>query len=113
YGRKERVQVDEYTIEHIMPQNENLSLAWRTALGPEWKRVQQGWLHSLGNLTLTGYNSEYSDKSFAEKRDMTGGFKESPLKLNAGLGPLGKWDEDEIRARAAKLATTAVSVWAG
>jgi uncharacterized protein with ParB-like and HNH nuclease domain/predicted transport protein len=113
YGRKERVQVDEYTIEHIMPQNENLSLAWRTALGPEWKRVQQSWLHSLGNLTLTGYNSEYSDKSFAEKRDMTGGFKESPLKLNAGLGQLEKWDEDEIRTRAGKLAATAVSVWAG
>lgn len=113
HERKERVPVDEYTIEHIMPQNENLSLAWRTALGPEWKRVQQTWLHTLGNLTLTGYNSEYSDRPFAEKRDMKGGFKESPLKLNSGLGQLGKWDEDEIKARAGKLAETAVKVWAG
>jgi uncharacterized protein with ParB-like and HNH nuclease domain/predicted transport protein len=111
YGRKERVEVDEYTIEHIMPQNENLPLAWRTVLGPDWKRVHQTWLHSLGNLTLTGYNSEYSDRPFAEKRDMTGGFKESPLKLNAGLGQLDKWDEQEIQARGTKLAAMAVNVW--
>jgi len=112
HNRKERAPVDEYTIEHIMPQNENLPLAWRTALGPEWKRVQLTWLHSLGNLTLTGYNSEYSDRPFAEKRDMAGGFKESPLKLNSGLGKLDKWDEDEIKARAATLSATAVNVWA-
>ena len=47
-----------------------------------------GWLHTLGNLTLTGYNSEYSDRPFTEKRDMEGGFKQSPLQLNAGLGQL-------------------------
>jgi uncharacterized protein with ParB-like and HNH nuclease domain/predicted transport protein len=112
YERKERVSVDEYTIEHIMPQNEKLSLAWRTALGPEWKRIHQTLLHSLGNLTLTGYNSEYSDRPFAEKRDMVGGFKESPLKLNAGLGQLENWAEPEIKARATKLAAAAVNVWA-
>ena len=94
-----------------MPQNENLSPSWRTALGPEWKRVQQTYLHTLGNLTLTGYNSEYSDRPFAEKRDMAGGFKESPLKLNAGLGQLDKWDEEQIKARALKLASTAINVW--
>jgi uncharacterized protein with ParB-like and HNH nuclease domain/predicted transport protein len=111
-GRKERVSVDEYTIEHIMPQNENLSLAWRTTLGPDWKRVHQTWLHLLGNLTLTGYNSEYSDRPFSEKRDMIGGFKQSPLKLNSGLGQLDKWDEEEIKARGANLAASAVMVWA-
>ena len=57
HGRKERVPVDEYTIEHILPQNPNLSAAWKLALGPEWERVQKQWLHTLGNLTLTGYNS--------------------------------------------------------
>lgn len=111
YGRKERVAVDEYTIEHIMPQNEKLSAAWRNALGDDWKRVQETWLHTLGNLTLTGYNSEYSDRSFADKRDMAGGFKESPLKLNQGLGGLDVWDEDAIKKRAAKLSKTAVRVW--
>jgi predicted transport protein len=111
HGRKERVVVDEYTIEHIMPQNENLSAAWKADLGADWERVQQTWLHTLGNLTLTGYNSEYSDRQFKEKRDMEGGFKISPLKLNAGLGQLAKWDETEIKARAGKLAGMAVDVW--
>ena len=111
HGRKERVPVDEYTIEHILPQNENLSAAWRTALGPEWQRIQQTWLHTLGNLTLTRYNSEYSDRPFIEKRDMAGGFKESPLRLNVGLGPLEQWNEDTIKARAEKLAGMGVEVW--
>ena len=111
-GRKERVEVDEYTIEHILPQNENLSAKWREALGPEWKHVQEAWLHTLGNLTLTGYNTEYSDRPFAEKRDMKGGFKESPLRLNEGLGALAVWDENAIKARAARLSAQAAVVWA-
>lgn len=111
HGRKERVAVDECTIEHILPQNENLSAAWKTALGPEWERVQQTWLHTLGNLTLTGYNSEYSDRAFTEKRDMEGGFKISPLKLNLGLSQLDEWNEDAIKSRAGKLADKALEVW--
>lgn len=112
HGRKERVPVDEFTIEHIMPQNENLSASWKTALGPEWERVQQTWLHTLGNLTLTGYNSEYSDRPFNDKRDMPGGFRESPLKLNQGLGQLEQWNEDAIKTRAGRLADMALEVWA-
>lgn len=112
HGRKERVPVDEYTIEHILPQNEDLSAAWKTALGTEWERVRESWLHTLGNLTLTGYNSEYSDRAFIDKRDMAGGFKESPIKLNAGLGQLDQWNEDAIKMRANRLALMAVEVWA-
>jgi predicted transport protein len=111
HGRKERVAVDEYTIEHIMPQNEELSASWKSALGPQWERVHQTWLHTLGNLTLTGYNSEYSDKPFLEKRDMPGGFRDSPLRMNAGLGQLDGWDESAIKARAATLAAMAPNVW--
>ena len=111
YGRKERVAVDEYTIEHIMPQNEDLSATWKNALGSDWEHVHQTWLHTLGNLTLTGYNSEYSDRPFREKRDMVGGFRESPLKVNAGLGQLEQWDEGAIKARATGLAGTAMKVW--
>lgn len=111
YGRKESVPVHEYTIEHILPQNENLSTEWRRALGPEWKKVQETWLHTLGNLTLTGYNSEYSDRPFAEKRDMQGGFKESPLRLNAGLGQLDTWDEAAIQQRAKRLVEQASKIW--
>lgn len=112
HGRKELVPVDEYTVEHILPQNEQLSPAWRETLGEDWQRVQQTYLHTLGNLTLTGYNSEYSDRPFSQKRDMEGGFKQSPLKLNKGLGQLETWNESTIRARAEKLAGLAVKVWA-
>jgi uncharacterized protein with ParB-like and HNH nuclease domain/predicted transport protein len=111
HDRKERVPVDEYTIEHILPQNENLSAAWKTALGDNWTRIQETWLHTLGNLTLTGYNSEYCDRPFAEKRDMAGGFRESPLKLNQGLGQIDQWNELAIKHRAERLAGLAVSVW--
>jgi uncharacterized protein with ParB-like and HNH nuclease domain/predicted transport protein len=111
HGRKERVPVDEYTIEHILPQNLDLPAAWRQALGPEWQRVQQQWLHTLGNLTLTGYNTEYSDRSFTEKRDMAGGFRESPLKVNASLGLLEVWNEATIQERAGRLADQALAVW--
>jgi uncharacterized protein with ParB-like and HNH nuclease domain/predicted transport protein len=111
HGRKEWVPVDEYTIEHILPQNENLSPQWQAELGPEWQSIQQTWLHTLGNLTLTGYNSEYSDRSFAEKRDMPGGFAESPLRMNKGLAALEHWNEVTIRQRAEALAAQAVSVW--
>lgn len=112
HGRKERVEVDEYTIEHILPRNPNLSAIWKNALGPEWERVWQVWLNTIGNLTLTGYNAEYSDRPFFEKRDMTGGFKESPLKLNAGLGQLNTWNEAAIKERAGRLSDQALAVWA-
>jgi len=111
FDRKERVLVDEYTIEHIMPQNENLSSQWQAALGGDWKRIQKNYLHTLGNLTLTGYNSEYSDRTFLEKRDMKGGFKESPLRLNQGLGVLEQWNEEVIVERAKRLAQHAIKVW--
>lgn len=116
YGRKERVAVDEYTIEHILPQNENLLPKWREALGADWQRIQKTWLHTLGNLTLTAYNPDYSDRTFTEKRDMPDapekGLRQSPLKLNQGLGTLETWDEAAIQTRASKLADLAINVWA-
>ncbi len=111
HNRKEKILVDEYTIEHIMPQNENLSKEWRDSLGSEWKNIQEAWLHTSGNLTLTGYNAEYSDRSFREKREMPGGFKDSPLKLNQGLGSLTDWNEETIKERAERLSNIAASVW--
>lgn len=111
YNRKEQINVNEYTIEHILPQNENLSSEWRKALGPEWKQVKEEYLHTLGNLTLTGYNSEYRDKFFTEKSNMKGGFKKSPLHLNEGLGQLRTWNEETIKARAKKVAEKALKVW--
>ena len=109
FGRKEVVNTDEYTIEHIMPQNENLSDEWKKDLGEDWQRVQSENLHTLGNLTLTGYNSEYSDKPFKDKRDMAGGFKESPLALNKGLAEVEVWNEQAIDRRGACLLYTSPS----
>lgn len=118
HGRRERVMVEDYTIEHILPQNEILSAEWQSELGADWQRIQQERLHTLGNLTLTGYNSEYSDRPFAYKRDQVTdkdgnpvGFAYSPLKLNFGLGKVGHWDEEAIKARADRLATEATKIW--
>lgn len=109
---KEPVFMDKLTIEHILPQNRDLSIEWQQALGPDWQEVQDRWLHTLGNLTLTGYNSEYSDKPFAKKCTMKGGFQNSQLKLNEHLGSLETWDEGAICKRAERLANQAVKVWA-
>ncbi|MBD8069746.1 DUF262 domain-containing protein [Bacillus sp. PS06] len=111
YKRKEIVDIESYTIEHIMPQNKNLSAEWRKDLGDNWEEVQKTYLHTLGNLTLTRYNSELSDKPFREKRDMDGGFADSPLRLNKSLRKLDTWNSNEIENRAEELAERAVLVW--
>ena len=113
HARRERVLVDEFTIEHILPQNPSLSAAWQAELGPDWQRVQETYLHTLGNLTLTAYNSTYSDEPFQKKRDLPEkGLRWSPLKLNEGLGQVEVWNEAAIQGRADRLAAKAVEVWA-
>lgn len=118
HGRKERIATDEYTTEHILPQNKSLSAEWQTELGPDWQRIQTDWLHTLGNLTLTAYNSQYSDRSFVYKRDEVTdqaghriGLRYSPLHLNAGLGQVEVWNEAAIKHRATLLANRATHVW--
>ena len=109
FKRKERVPLGDYTVEHIMPQT--LTNQWKRALGKEWERIHEEYLHTLGNITLTGYNSEYSNKPFRYKRDTEGGFKQSPLRMNKGLGKLNGWSEHEIKKRANRLAKKAIQVW--
>ena len=111
FNRKEFVEINEYTIEHILPQNPNLSKEWIHMLGENWQQVQETWLHTIGNLTLTGYNSEYSDKPFISKRDREDGFKDSPIKMNQSLRNIEKWDEDAIKRRANELIDIALKVW--
>lgn len=111
HDRKEPVDVDAYTIEHVMPQNPDQPRPWRLELGPNWKEVQDRYLHTIGNLTLTGYNSELSDRPFAQKQSMKGGFRDSPIRLNSSLRELPAWNEEAIRARASDLATLALQVW--
>jgi len=111
FGRKELVQVEEYTIEHILPQNKSLSKEWKEMLGEDWENIQKKYLHTIGNLTLTGYNPELSDKPFIEKRNMSGGFKDSPIRLNSELAILEKWNEEEIQKRANNLADKAITIF--
>ncbi len=111
YKRKEFVNVDDYTIEHIIPQNPELSNEWQKMLGEDWKEVQSKYLHSLGNLTLTGYNSELSDKPFSQKKTMEGGFNDSPIRLNDFLRKVEIWNAENIEARAKELAEKARQIW--
>lgn len=111
HDRKEKVDVEGYTIEHIMPQNENLSDEWKQELGANWVEIHSRYLHTIGNLTLTGYNSELSDRPFLQKRDMEGGFSDSPIRLNKSLAKLDHWNEDEIKKRAKVLADLTFSIW--
>lgn len=109
FDTKEPVDTQECTIEHIMPQI--LTEEWKRDLGENFKAIHDKYLHTIGNLTLTGYNQEYSNKSFQEKRDMEKGFKQSPLKLNQSLKDLEVFGEKEIEKRANDLADFALKIW--
>lgn len=111
FGRKEPISIADFTIEHVLPQNPNLSESWQKELGADWSDIQDEWLHTIGNLTLTGYNSEYSDKSFSDKMSMEGGFASSPLKLNESVRSASVWNEEAIINRAQLLARRALQVW--
>lgn len=112
YGNKAPIIIENYTIEHIMPQNSSLSPEWQQMLGVNWREVQKTYLHTIGNLTLTAYNSEMSDHPFMVKMDMEGGFKESALRLNAYVVKLTEWNEQRIKERASLLADKAKQIWA-
>ncbi len=109
FDTKEPVNTQECTIEHIMPQT--LNDDWKRDLGQDYERIHTQYLHTIGNLTLTGYNSKYSNESFQKKRDMEKGFKDSPLRLNQSLKDLESFGEEEILNRAEYLATRALKIW--
>ncbi|MDU9788588.1 DUF262 and DUF1524 domain-containing protein [Helicobacter pylori] len=109
FERKERVYTHEYTIEHIMSQT--LREEWKRDLGENFQAIHDKYLHTIGNLTLTGYNQEYSNNSFQEKRDMEKGFKQSSLRLNQSLKDLESFGEKEIEKRANDLADWALKIW--
>jgi predicted transport protein len=111
HGNKEPVDTSTYSIEHIMPQNENLSPQWRQMLGENWRDVQREWLHRLGNLTLTGYNSTYSDRPFEEKKTISGGFAESSIRLNKFVREQKNWTLQEMEQRGKDLANRAQAIW--
>ncbi|GAA7594770.1 DUF262 and DUF1524 domain-containing protein [Helicobacter pylori] len=110
FDTKEPVNTQECTTEHIMPQE--LTKEWKRDLGENFQAIHDKYLHTIGNLTLTGYNQKYSNNSsFQEKRDMEKGFKQSPLKLNQSLKDLESFGEKEIEKRANDLADLALKIW--
>jgi uncharacterized protein with ParB-like and HNH nuclease domain/predicted transport protein len=109
FGSKEYVDVSKYTIEHIMPQT--LTDQWREDLGSDWEEIFLTYLHTLGNLTLTGYNSELSQRPFLEKKNMPKGFAHSPIVLNETLSSITEWRKDKIEQRASILADKALKIW--
>ncbi|WJI99219.1 DUF262 and DUF1524 domain-containing protein [Helicobacter pylori] len=108
FDTKEPVDTQKCNIEHIMPQT--LTPEWQRDLGENFEAIHEKYLHTIGNLTLTGYNYEYSNKPFQEKRDMEKGFKQSPLRLNQSLKD-SAFGEEEIKKRANELADWALKIW--
>ena len=109
-GCKEPISVGNFTIERVMP--EKLTEEWEAELGEDWINTHEMYLGTIGNLTLTGYNSELSNRSFKEKRDHEpGGFRASPLRLNQSLAEAEQWDADAIVNRAQMLSEKACKIW--
>ena len=108
---KEPTDTVPYSIEHIMPQNPDLSEEWQRELGYDWKEIQEKYLHTIGNLTLTGYNQSYSDLPFKTKRDMVNGFKDSSIRLNKYLANLNSWNQNQIEKIASELRKKAREIW--
>lgn len=113
YYHKEPIDLNtaNYTIEHIMPQNIEHNLSWQQILGEDWQEVHSLYLHSLGNLTITGYNAEMSNKSFWEKVNGESGFKHSHLKLNESIAQCDVWNKKAIQRRTNILTDIILKIW--
>lgn len=116
FNNKEIVNVPELleenklTIEHIMPQT--MTLEWRKELGANWELIYTKYLHTIGNLTLSAYNSDYSNLSFTKKKELKDkGFNFSKLQLNEFVRNQDKWGEKEIITRANELSAIAKEIW--
>ena len=108
---KEQIKTDTLTIEHIMPQNKNLSTAWQKMLGSDWELVRERYLHTLGNLTLTGYNSELGDLPFAEKLDMLSDKNTHVTVLYSDVKDKTEWNAQTIEARSERLSKTVLKLF--
>lgn len=106
FGHKEQIDLNSLSIEHVMPQT--LSQWWQEHLGDDWEETHELYLHSLGNLTLTGYNPELSNSDFYSKRKV---FNESHLKLNEYYASVERWDRNAIEGRSAVMADIALEIW--
>jgi len=94
------------TIEHVMPQT--LTNEWRNMLGDQASEVHARWLHTIGNLTLSGYNPDMSNDPFEEKREV---LRVPSFRLNSAIVDRDVWNEEAIVARGRDLAARAVGIW--
>lgn len=111
YGHKEPVKLGELQIEHVIPQtigNDKHGEAWKSMLGEDWEEIHEKWVHTPGNLTLTGYNPELSNRKFEDKQDL---LEDSHLDLNDHFVEVDKWTELEIRDRGEELAQRCAQLW--
>ncbi len=104
-----RIENGKYTIEHIMPRT--LTPAWRTALGEDYSRIHDEWIHRLANLTLTAYNSSYSNNTFQEKRDAENGFRYSGIRMNQLIAQKDQWTLAELEERDEYMVAKALDIW--
>ena len=109
---KEKVHTETLTIEHVLPQKAALAPEWQAMLGPEWQALQARCLHKLGNLTLTGFNSELEARPFTEKKNHpVWGYANSPVWLSKGIAAQDVWGLDQIEQRGSQLAARAIALW--
>ncbi len=101
---KEQIVTDNLTIEHVIPQNKKLSSEWQKMLGENWENDRERYLHTLGNLTLTGYNSELGDRPFAEKKKHFSDVNSKTVALNRSICQCDNWNAETIETRATELA---------
>jgi uncharacterized protein with ParB-like and HNH nuclease domain/predicted transport protein len=111
---KELSVTDTLTIEHVLPQNEDLSAPWCTMLGEHWQDAQARLKHTIGNLTLTGYNSELGDLPFEKKKTLESpkGYESSKMLMTREVAKFEKWDSATIRLRGEQLSQQALKLWA-
>jgi len=105
----DHIDQGDYSIEHIMPQH--LTPSWVESLGPNYLNIHDQWLHRIANLTLTAYNSKYSNNTFIEKRDMKNGFVDSGLRMNQKLALKDSWGLAELEERNAYMCERALAIW--
>lgn len=106
WSSKERIDFSGLSIEHIMPQT--LTEWWRSHIGADAEETYELYVHTLGNLTLTGYNPELSNSEFDKKKAL---LLESKLAMNREVAGRDAWRKEEIEARAESLACRAIEVW--
>lgn len=106
FENKEQTDMENITIEHIMPQT--LNSEWRIELGSKFEQIHSEYINTIGNLTLTGYNPELSNKNFELKKRY---YEESNIKMSREIANYDKWKDTEIKDRAEQLFEKAKRIW--